>query len=498
MARPKHTAPPPLGPVVSGLLVVVVLVAMRFLLVHAPVPVLHPDSHVYLSEAVQPYDELLAGFVGHGTWRPVAYPLFLKACGVADPILDSTLHRVIIIQLLVSSLAFAMSALVASRHVCRTKWGRMAVIALFLLLSLTWFAGPWDGAILSESMSLSGFLIICTLITLAFAPARAKVATARKGDIDSPEFINGSPPASGRPLRFALMLLLLLPLVAFFFQLRDAHVPLVSCLLIIMLLHMLRRWRAWSGISRSAACAWLVVVAGLAILQSRAAIASGRADWPLTNTLSIRVLPDPERFETFVNDHGLPAELEPLVGRFVWDGWRDQQNYIAWLTSGGRSAYPRFLVGHPGFAWWQSIAAFRFAAEDLTSQELHQYFEPGEDDSPLRLRLCAAVTDLVTLPHRLITAAGGYVVLWPLLAGLGCIAGIILLREAQTGALHAGVFALLVMIAQTKATMFFDACEDSRHNLLAYAMMVMFFWLPLLIIGDDIAARHDDSIEAGS
>lgn len=101
------------------------------------------------------------------------------------------------------------------------------------------------------------------------------------------------------------------------------------------------------------------------------------------------------------------------------------------------------------------------------------------------------MTDLVTLPQRLITAAGGYRALWPITLGLVCVAGVILLRERQAGALYASAFGVLALAVQITATTFLDACEDSRHNLLAYILMVLLFWLPLIIIADDIAARRE-------
>lgn len=494
---PRNTPAPVLRPARQGGaagLILISFIALRYLFVHAPAPVLHPDSYVYLSESAQPVGDLVWGFFGAATWRPVGYSLFLHLCGAASED-AATLVPVVHGQMLLSGLAFGLAALTAARHLCRTRWGRIAVIIVFALTSLTWFSGPWDAALLSESVSLSCFLMICVLLAIAFA--RKTPPPPQKSDVDAPEFIDEQP-AGGRPVRFAVTLCVLLPLCAIFLQLRDAHIPLVLGLLGVMLIHVLRRWRAWSGPSRLAAALWIAALAGLALLQSRAAVASGRADWPLTNVLSIRVLPDPERFDAFVNDFGLPRELAPLVGRFVWDGWRDQPVYAAWLVDRGRTSYSQFLFSNPGYAARQILGAFRVAAEDVTSQNLAGYFATADGSSPLRLRLCAAVTDLMTLPQRLIVAAGGSQVFWPLLTALACMAAVILWREKQTGALYASAFAVVVLVLQVAATTLLDACEDSRHNLLAYALLVLVFWLPLIVICDDVSARRDAANESAS
>lgn len=472
-----------------GPLVLLVFIALRLLLVPAVEPVLHPDSLVYLSEANQSWGDLFTAVAGGATWRPAGYPIFLKLLGATQSDDSAALRRVVLVQLILTSIAFATLAIIVSRRVCRTRFGCMAVLVLFALASLTIFAGPWDGAILSESLSLSCLLLICAAMMLAFT--RPADPTSKRIEPGTDEdAVASTPTASTRPMRLSVMLWLL-PLAACFLQLRDAHLPIVAGLVAILLARTVLGWRGWSGSSRAIIALWLITITGMAVGQSRAAIASGRADWPLTNVLSLRVWQSPDGFETFVRDYGLPGELRPLVGRFVWDGWRDQPEYGAWVVDRGRRSYLQFIISQPGYTWRQVQESFRFASENLSSNDLVRYFQFPDTAAPLRLHLASALSDLLTLPHRLIHTAAGYRFTWPILAVMVVLAGVILLRERQAGALYAGSFVVLMIMAQLLATFFLDACEDSRHNLLAYNALAILIWLPVIILADDIAARRE-------
>lgn len=468
-----------------GPLVLIFFVGLRLLFVPATEPVLHPDSYVYMSEANQSYSDLLASFAGKPTWRPATYPLFLKLCGVQEATDVNELRRVILLQVLITSFAFAVFSLAMARHGCRTRGGRIMMICLLALLSLTIFAGPWDGAILSESLSLALLLIICTAI-VSLRGTRPVPPTVEADAVECES--NGTNATSPR---YLVVLLILCVLIVLFQQLRDANVPIVACLSSLMVIYFAARFRRWSRPTRIATALWLAILAGLSLAQSRAAIASGRADWPLTNALSLRVWQMPGGFETFTSDYGLPATLQPLVGRFVWDGWRDQPEYMNWLAERGRRSYLQFLYSNPAYIWQEANAAFRFAAEDATGNELERYFHPSEGSPPLRLHLARATTDLLTLPQRLLTAALGHHFFWPILGCLIILAAVILLREQQIGLLAAGTVLALLLIVQVLTTMFLDACEDSRHNVLAYFVMVLLFWSPVVILIDDIAARRE-------
>lgn len=468
-----------------GPLVHILFVVLRLLFVPATEPVLHPDSYVYMSEANQSYSELLASFAGKPTWRPATYPLFLKLCGVQVATDVIELRRAVLLQVLITSLAFAAFSLALARHGCRTRGGRVVMICILALLSLTIFVGPWDGAILSESLSLSILLMICTAV-VSLRGARAVPPTAETDAVE-----RESNDTNTTSLRYLVVLPILCALTALFQQLRDAHVPIVAFLSSLMVIFFVVRFRRWSRPVRIATVLSLAILAGLSLAQSRAAIASGRADWPLTNALSLRVWQVPGGFEAFTRDYGLPATLQPFVGRFVWDGWRDQPEYMNWLAERGRQSYLQFLLSNPAYIWQEANAAFRFAAEDATGNELERYFHAPESSPPLRLHLARATTDLLTLPQRLLTAALGYHFFWPILGCLIILAAVILLREQQIGLLAAGTVLALQLFVQVLTTIFLDACEDSRHNVLAYFVMVLLFWSPVVILIDDIAARRE-------
>lgn len=437
-------------------------IGLRMLLVPSGTPVLHPDSHVYVSEARQDLGTLLGALAGTPTWRPPGYPLFLKLCGVSETTDSASLSWALLVQAILGGAAVGLLAVTLIRDCLRPRGGRILGCILVTLFSISAWAGPWDAVILTESLSLTTCLLVLAAI----------VSFANRPTV---------PRGAG----------LLLCTLAFM-SLRDANIPLAACVIILTGWIILFRFRAAQRSLRLASIFGSLIALFAILAQAHSATASARADWPVTNVLSHRVLSDPARFETFVNDYGLPKDTSALVGRYMWEGWRDNPRYIAWLAV-NRGAYARFLMSDPGMAHQLAVRAFHFAATDITSAELIHYLDALQGAAPFRANLAAGMADLLAVPFKAINNIANPLVTWSIASALAVLAVVILIRDGRTGMIYAAATCAVLIVVQILATFFLDACEDSRHNHLAYCLAILGTWLAAIIIIDDVLVRRAES-----
>lgn len=465
-------------------------------LMAAPVlPIVAPDSHVYLSESRQSYAALFGAAWGAPTWRPPGYPLVLKLLGADAADASAATVRATWLQAAVGALAAWCLYLALAQRCLRTERSRTILAVLMIAWCATWPVAPWDAGILTESLSVSAFALMTALLvcmSIAGTDAVSGAGAESPANVAAGAVEEGGGDAPGRAAEMAHIWAItwFVPVAAFFLWLRDAHIPIMLCVIAALALRAMSNWRKRHPVKRVASILPPFILIVLAVAQWRASIASGRADWPLTNVLSRRVLSAPDRFELFVAEHGLPAQVRPMVGEFVWQSWRHEPAYIGWLADGGRFAYARFLLEHPGYVVNESSAALTFAAGDAGGQSLDAYFVP-EEHRTLRAGFVSVVTAVFTAPLRFSSRLAGAAFTWALVGGLGVLAVLILRREARNGAATAAMLSAAAALAQALSTRFFDACEDSRHNLLAYAVLGLAFWMSLLVIVDDVLARRE-------
>jgi len=280
--------------------------------------------------------------------RPRGYPLVIEAMGESRT-------RVIFFQRLLSGIAW-ISVSIACAYRLRTqalKW--IAALAIFMF-GCTPLITCWDAMIMTESLTISVFLIIVTIVLC------------------------------GDDVRKSLGGLTVLVLVLFYFSiLRDANAYLLPIVALYVILLEFFAWRKGGTANEWKTDPWRVAIRLLLIslipaawlfLNYEAKI-SKRWEGTLMNSLNLQVLrgtipdekiwiidsrnlqefvgtgqdkdfsPDEGNLMYLVNNYGLPLDEAKLhIGHVNWDKL-ETPAYDAWIANKGYDAYFAFLVSHP-------------------------------------------------------------------------------------------------------------------------------------------------------
>lgn len=442
----------------------VLVAAVRASVVSFHRPVLMPDSESYLADARTDWGTLFHNWVIGSSRRPILYPAILKLAGATDAAETVLLRRMIVIQWLLGAAAFSALTWRVCLVCVRTTLARLSAGIVVLAVSLSWFVGPWDSAVMTESLMTSSLAAVGFFLLSAGERGRLR-----------------------RVLGLTAVLVATLCL-------RDVAVLYVLCILAVGAGRLV--WGDRTGLrqARVARIGCGVALGCAALLATGSAYRANRSAAALTNALSRRVLPAPERFEWFVGAAGLPRDVEPLVGRFAWDGWTDHGDYATWATGAGRGAYADFLIRHPAYVGRECIGAFARVAHDAAGGDLEHYFV-DHGRVPARIRFSAAVSQAVAGPFQWAVQISPAVA-WAGWLVVTAAAGWVWHRSGNRAVVVVAASMALIVVCQGLATRFLDACEDARHNLAASFLMVTAFWIGLIAVVEHVflSARARDGL----
>ncbi|MCX6354709.1 MAG: hypothetical protein NTZ78_07395 [Candidatus Aureabacteria bacterium] len=282
--------------------------------------------------------------------RPRGYPLVMEALGESRT-------RVVLFQRLLSGISW-ISISIACAYRLRTKalkW--IAAIAIFMF-GCTPLITCWDAMIMTESMTISLFLIIVTIVLCWDDVQKSLVGVTA------------------------------LVLVLFYFSiLRDANAYLLPIVALYVLLVEFFAWRKGGTSHEWKTNPWRVAIrlllislipAALLFLNYEAKI-SKRWEAALSNSLNLLVfrgtipyekiwIIDSRNLQEFVgtgqdkdipqdegnlmylvNHYGMPLDEAKLhIGHVAWDQIeKPTPAYDAWIVNKGYDAYSAFLLSHP-------------------------------------------------------------------------------------------------------------------------------------------------------
>lgn len=243
--------------------------------------------------------------------RPPAYALFLKAT-------DRSLPITLAFQLALSSLAWGALALVVASFL-RHPGVQVFSFIWLLLLSLVPHLAGWDFTLLSESLSLSLFVLFTALglwLMQAWNPWKAAALVV-----------------TGFFLAFV----------------RDTNAWLLLALVVCLLIAVLLGW-AHRRVLLLAAC-----FAAFLLLSAASSNAGGRWVSPLINIIGRRVLTAPRSVNILQRLCDMPVSPELMGMRNEFANGRLEALYTdpalkgfqTWLLEQGRSCYPRLLISDP-------------------------------------------------------------------------------------------------------------------------------------------------------
>jgi hypothetical protein len=216
-------------------------------------------------------------------------------------------------------------------HSLQNRWAKVLGYSAILGFSLTSTVQVWNHAVLSESLSISGMVILLALF----------LRLAQQWEWRTLFFL---------ALGFTIWM-----------SVREAHTYLGLLVAGVLLLVGFTR--------RTSRAYWLLVVCILAafFVNNRLASAYRLPRWalPMAEVITMRILPQPEYLDFFAR-HGMPTppELLALSGK-----WAISNNFAIindlklrkfsrWLFHDSQGVYVRFLLAHPAYLLlspWQNI-----------------------------------------------------------------------------------------------------------------------------------------------
>lgn len=216
-------------------------------------------------------------------------------------------------------------------HSLQNRWAKLLGFSALLGFSLTPAVQVWNHAVLSESLSISGMIILLTL------------------------FLRLNQRWQWRTFFFLALVFVL------WMSVREAHTYLgllvAGVLLVAGFLH--RTLRVY----------WLLMVCVLLtfLVNNRLASAYGLPRWalPMAEVITMRILPEPEYLDFFAR-HGMPTPPELLALSGQWAISNDfavindlkLRKFSRWLFHDSQKVYARFLLTHPAYLIltpWQNI-----------------------------------------------------------------------------------------------------------------------------------------------
>lgn len=298
---------------------------------------IYGDSCVYYNQSRAP----LADSSFWGAARPPIILLFYKLfgghdCETGGDASGGGFHAddagLLLGQTIFSLAAFSFLALACART-ARSEKGRLFLFAFPLLFSFVPEVAEWNFMALSESLSVSLFVVFTGAWILFLSTRRlpwlAGVAMAAL-------FWGGARDTN------AYVLVMIAGIAAIFMLVSNK----LSAVRIPM----------------AALCIWFI---GIFTLSNFSAEAGGRWIFPFYNVMGQRILPVPEHVSWF-SSHGMPIDSELLTRSGKWasdDGWAffnepRLEQFRVWTHDHGKIAYVKFLISHFSYSVTAPVLGF--------------------------------------------------------------------------------------------------------------------------------------------
>ena len=402
-------------------------------------PPVYPDTIIY--ERVQSLAVWTSDFWAGHALKPAGAPLLWKLLP------GSTAHSAPTGQFVLSVIAWLVLASVVAR-LLTTRALRLIGFALVLALSTTPMIGQWDGALLSESLSVSlAALMVASLLVFVQRPTAWRLAAVLAITLYS---------ALTRDQNAVLALLVLIPIGIGLAFARP------------------RRW------------ALAVAVGGVLVFAaSYATINSRGSEITLGETIATNILPDPQATRYFV-DRGMPLSPD-LANLILYNRFPPSHYYKVpqlaafrrWESDRGATTYARYLLTHPDVSLGEPLRNLDLILAPSRALPLGlDYFRPvGFRDA-----LPSGVEDI------LYPSQG-----WLLLAWLVIVA-IVALYVAVAGLAHRVWIVPAVLVASTIPNGLFvwdvDSLGHDRHELIVDVLARLGMWILALFVADACLARY--------
>jgi len=329
-------------------------------------------------------------------------------------------------------------------HSLQNRWAKILGYSAILGFSLTPTVQVWNHAVLSESLSISGMVILLAL------------------------FLRLAQQWEWRTFLFLALGFII------WMSVREAHTYLGLLVAGVLLLVGFAR--------RTSRVYWLLMVCLLAafFVNNRLASAYRLPRWalPMAEVITMRILPQPEYLDFFAR-HGMPTPPELLALSSKWAISNDfaiindlkLRKFSRWLFHDSQGVYVRFLLAHPAYLLlspWENIT--RLLAADYFTVIPIEHYTPA---------LPAPVNELL-YPIRWF---------WPYFWVSLLAAGVILavsLRQRKEEYLLPFLFFLL-SIPHLYLTWHGDALDVERHAVLANLQWRLGLALIVILFLDSLA-----------
>jgi hypothetical protein len=375
-----------------------------------------------------------------GDSRPLVFPLLLK-------IAAQDFSTAAALQLGFSLLAWTLLGLSVAASL-RTRSLAPFAFGLILALSLVRHLAGWDFTMLTESLSVSWFVLFLAAGLWLLRGWRIERVLALI--------------VAGLFLAFA----------------RDTNAYLLLMLAGLMVLAVIFRW------ARPRILILSVAFIGIFLLNNANADRGGRWVFPFLNVMGRRVLPSPQAVDFFESNCGLHVtpDLMALEGEFANGQSRafynapDLAEFRSWTYQRGKSCYMRWLVSDPMHSGAEAFSQFGpLVAFPDVDNYFSRFYQP----------ILPAFIERILYPDRFILWIWALVTLAALTA--------IFTRAWRDNPLWAAFILLVLPIfPHLFITWHGDAMAPARHALSVGLELYLSAWLLVLLIGDQIILRVDN------
>ena len=390
------------------------------------------DTIFYLRISQQPtFDD---GFWGR---RAVVFPLLLKI-SKQDTSLASS------IQLGFSIFAWGLLAFFVSASF-RTAWLKLLSFGVILALSLVRHLGAWDYVMLTESLSVSFFVLFLAL----------GIWLSRGWRIDK---------------------VIALSIAGFFFAFtRDTNAYLLLMLAGMLILAFLFRW------AKPRVLILAMIFLFIFLLNNHNSNIGGRWVFPLNNIMGRRILPNPQALSYF-KSCGMPVtpELLALTGEYgnsqnrAFSDSPALEGYRVWLGEHGKTCYMKWLLSDPLESVTQSVDQFQ---EVIAFSDLSKFFARKYDP------VIPWFIEPFIYPVKFI------ILLWAALTSLALIA--VWKRAWNINPLW-GIYILLTLPIMPHLFLVWhgDTMDIQRHALSVGLQIALCFWIAIFLLLDQFIAMR--------
>lgn len=393
------------------------------------------DTIFYLRISQQPISDLRS-------WsrRPLLFPLLLKITKQDTSLASS-------IQLGFSIIAWGLLALLISASI-RTVWLKPLSFGMILVLSLVRHLANWDYVMMTESLSVSWFVLFLALgIWLSHGWRIDKVIAL---------FIAG----------------------IFLAFTRDTNAYLLLMLAGMLVLATLLRW------ARPHVLILAVFFISTFLLNNYISDVAGRWVFPLNNIIGRRILLNPESL-THLESCGLPVTPELMAMAGEYGGGQDRaffdsptlEEYRVWLEERGKACYMKWLLSNPIQSVTQSLGQFQ---ELVAFNDLSKFFARKYDP------VIPWFIEPFIYPVKFILP------LWAVLTAVALIAA---WKRAWSINPLWGIYILLSLpiLPHLFIVWHGDAMDPKRHALSVGLQLALCFWMAIfLLLDQSIWSRKND------